>query len=482
MALTILLSVPIIAAILSLAVKREHKNILEYLAFGSIIIELGAAFKIIEEVISRGFYSASQYFYVDSLSALMLVVIMTVAAPAVAYSVGYLRTEVKKEIIGFSRVRQYFVLLHLFLFTMLFAVQAANPIMIWIAIEATTLSTAFLISFYGKPSSIEAAWKYLIINSVGLLLGFLGTLIFIFVSSNAANGGFLNWQEMIALAPGFDGMLAKVSFVFVLIGYGTKMGLVPMHTWLPDAHSKAPTPISGLLSGVLLNVAFYAILRFKMITDSAAGARFSQDLLVLFGLISVILPAFIILIQKNYKRLLAYSSIEHMGIVALGFGFGGIGVFAALLHIIYHALAKSLLFFSAGNVFLKYSSTKIFNVRGVATALPVTSVLFLSGIAAIIGLPPFGLFFTEFYILSAGIGAHPLATLLLVAGSALAFLGFFRHATSMMFGKPPSETVKGESGIWTILPLGMLLAVLAVLSFFVPPFLSTLLANSAKLF
>ena len=282
-----------------------------------------------------------------------LVVLLTVAVVGFAssfYSIGYLRGEVAKGIVGFRRVKQYFVLFQLFLLAMFYAIITVNPILMWIAIEATTLSTAFLISFYNKPTAMEAAWKYLIINSIGLLLGFLGTLLFFAPLSDPADT-FVTWRLLQeAGAAGLNPLLVKIAFIFVLIGYGTKAGLAPMHTWLPDAHSKAPSPISAMLSGALLNCALLAILKFKSIADVVLGTAFSQNLLIFFGIISIAIPAFIIIVQKNYKRLFAYSSVEHMGIITLGFGFGGLGSFAALLHMVYHSLAKSILFFSAGNV------------------------------------------------------------------------------------------------------------------------------------
>ncbi len=478
----IIVLIPLIAAILSLFVNKQRWAYLEYIIFAMALAEIVSAIEMVKEVLASGYYELAPYFYIDSLSALLISLIAVVGLAACAYSVGYLRMEVKKQIIGFHRVRQYFIFLNLFLFTMFLAAMSANPIMIWIAIEATTLSTAFLISFYNKPASAEAAWKYLIINSVGLLLGFFGTLIFLASMSGFTSNEFVNWKEMTDLAVKLDPLVVKIAFIFILVGYGTKMGLVPMHTWLPDAHSKASTPISGLLSGVLLNIAFFAILRFKIITDRAVGISFSQNLLIFFGLISIILPAFIILIQKNYKRLLAYSSIEHMGVMAIGFGFGGAGIFAALLHMVYHALVKSMLFLSVGNIFLKYSSTKIFNVRGTLAALPLTSVFFLIGIFAIIGMPPFGLFFTEFYILASGIFSHPFVAAAVIVGLTLIFIGFYRNASAMIFGGMPEGIKAGEQGIWTIAPLFMLAAMLLILSFYIPPFLKTLLENSAELF
>ena len=404
MALSFIIATACIASGLSLFVKKNPSTGSEWRALGMIAIlaslgELTATVIAVAAVVKNGSYASAVYFSIDSLGAILLILVAVIGFIVSWYSVGYLKAEVAKNIIGFSRVRQYFILLHLFLFAMFFAIITPNPIMMWIAIEATTLSTAFLISFYNKPSAMEAAWKYLILNSVGLLLGFFGTLLFLYPSLQAGQEGLITWHSIRANVAGFDPFVVKIAFIFILIGYGTKMGLVPMHTWLPDAHSKAPVPISGLLSGVLLNIAFLAILRFKSVVDLAVGRDFSQELLIFFGIVSILVSAFIIFIQKNYKRLLAYSSIEHMGVMALGFGFGGLGASAALLHMIYHSLAKSLLFLSSGHIFLKYSSTKILLVKGVMSVLPLTGVSFIIGFLAITGIPPFGIFITEFSIL-----------------------------------------------------------------------------------
>ncbi len=275
-----------------------------------------------------------------------------------------------------------------------------------------------------------------------------------------------------------------MAFIFVLIGYGTKAGLAPMHTWLPDAHSKAPSPISALLSGALLNVALLAILKFKMITDVALGVTFSQGLLIFFGTLSIGIPAFIIIVQRNYKRLFAYSSIEHIGIVTLGFGFGGIGSFAALLHMIYHSLAKSVLFFSAGNIFLKYGSTKIDNVKDVLQMLPVTGRILLLGFLAIAGVPPFGIFITEIYILAAGIAGHPVVVIAVLVFLALIFIGFLRYVKGMAFSGPArslSFVSSGESNYLTVVPPVALLAVLITLGFYLPPPLKASLDAAAAL-
>ncbi|MDO8558771.1 MAG: proton-conducting transporter membrane subunit [bacterium] len=477
MFIILIISAPLITALLSLLI-RSRFLVFEILTILSAAIELASAILIVPRVISNGSYSIGSYFSIDALGAILMLIISVIGLAASLYSIGYIRREVAKQIIGFHRVKQYYIFLNFFILAMFSAVFTTSPIIMWIGIEATTLSTAFLISFYNKPSATEAAWKYLIVNSVGLLLGFLGIMLF----QTAAIGtpGISNWHFILANASSLNPFIAKIAFIFILIGYGTKVGLAPMHTWLPDAHSKAPVPISSLLSGVLLNVAFLAILRFKAVTDAAVGQAFSQNLLIFFGIISISLAAFIIFAQKNYKRLLAYSSIEHMGIISLGFGFGGIGVFAGLLHMIYHSLAKSILFLASGSIFLKYSSTKIINAKGVLSVLPISGIIFLIGFLAITGVPPFGTFLTEFYILSAGMIQHPVITIVALLALIVAFVGFLKNTHSMIFGEAPETISKGEANKWVVVPPLCLVAILLVLSFYLPQFVK-LLINSAAL-
>jgi hydrogenase-4 component F len=467
MALLILIMTPLIAALVSLAVRREVRP-LELITALAAPCEFAAVVIVAISVFYDGRYQYGTYLSVDALGILVLFTVALVGFASACYSIGYLRQEAAKGLIGFRRMKQYYVLFHLFLMAMFYAVITVNPILMWIAIEATTLSTAFLISFYNKPTAMEAAWKYLIINSIGLLLGFFGTLLFFVPVSNTAADTFVTWELLQVNAASLNPLLVKTAFIFVLIGYGTKAGLAPMHTWLPDAHSKAPSPISALLSGALLNCALFAILKFKLITDVVLGASFTQNLLVFFGIISIAIPAFIIIVQKNYKRLFAYSSVEHMGIITLGFGFGGLGSFAALLHMIYHSLAKSILFFSAGNVLLKYGSTKIANVTGVLTVLPVTGRVLFLAFLAITGVPPFGLFLTEVYILTAGIPSYPLVVIMALLLLALIFVGFLRFIAEMVFGKPTEPLEQGEANALTIVPPVVLLALLLTVSVYLP--------------
>lgn len=480
MELIILLASLLIAAMACLITR--HRLVIEWVSVIASLVALSGALVIAHRVGSAGPFSPYLLFSVDALGAIMMLIISVVGVATMTYSVRYLREETRKKIVVFKQVKLYYILLNLFLSAMLFAVVANNPIFTWISIEATTLSTAFLISFYKKPKAIEAAWKYLIINSIGLLLGFFGTILF-FTSLIGIEGvGFATWETLRTFSSHFDPTIAKIAFVFVVIGYGTKVGLAPMHTWLPDAHSKAPVPISALLSGVLLNVAFVALLRFKVLADASIGVAFSQKLLIIFGFVSILLASLIIVTQNNYKRLLAYSSIENMGISALGFGLGGIGIFAALLHMIYHSLIKSALFLSSGNVFLKYSSTKITNIRGMLAVLPITGILFLVGIFAITGMPPCGIFFTKFLILTAGIHSHPLVTVAVLFLFALIFVGFLKNFLFMMFGEKSESVTTGENNSLLTMAPAALLAVALFISVHIPPFLEKLINDAAAHF
>ena len=471
----IIISSLFIAALI--AILSKHRATIEFSSIIAMIIFLIESFAIAFKVALSGEYIESAFFSIDALGAILILIISCIGLAVAVYSARYLREETAKNIIGFTRIKQYFTLFNLFLVAMFFAVSSNSPILAWISIEATTLSTAFLISFYNKPSAMEAAWKYLIINSIGLLLGFFGTLLYFTALPASGATGLTTWNDLLSNVTHFDPFIAKIAFIFVLIGYGTKIGLAPMHTWLPDAHSKAPAPISALLSGVLLNVAFITMLKFKIITDASIGPDFTQKLLVSFGLLSILISSLIIFTQKQYKRLLAYSSIENMGITTLGFGFGGLGIFAAILHIIYHSLIKSALFLLSGNIFLKYGSTKIAKVRGVISEFPMTGILFLAGFFAIIGAPPFGIFLTKFYIFSAGITTYPVITISVILLTAILFIGFFKHISSMVFGGKQLERKEEKESIWLILPPLALLSLALYLGFYQPSFLHMLINN-----
>lgn len=383
---------------------------------------------------------------IDLLSAFFILVISLVAFSASLYSIGYIRKDIENKVISENKTKAYYLLFNLFCFSMLLVPAVNNLGMLWVAIEMTTLISAFLVGFYKSKESVEAAWKYIIICSVGIIFALLGTILFAYAFSIS---GFksLNWSDMAPLAHLLDKNILKIAFIFILVGYGTKAGLAPMHTWLPDAHSQAVAPISALLSGVLLKTAIYAILRFGIIVIKSVGFAYFGHLMILFGLISLSLSCGFILVQKDLKRLLAYSSIEHVGIITLGFGLGTpLAIAGAGLHVFNHAVTKSLMFFGAGNIVNTYKKHNMNAIRGVIKVLPFTGILVLLGMFALTGLPPFSIFISEIMIIMAAFtnGSYFIAALLLLL-LAIIFGAFIYHFGTMLFGNlPKGMKVIGE--------------------------------------
>ena len=404
----------------------------------------------------------------DGLSALMVVIITLLGAIAALYGVGYIRAEYDDT--HMARVRSFFGLFHLFIFTMLLAVTTDNLGIMWVAIEGTTLATAFLVNLHSTPRSLEAAYKYLILSSAGIALAFIGTVLMYYAGASRAGEIAVNWTSLRAAASSLNPQVVRLAFVFILVGYGTKAGLAPMHTWLPDAHSEAPAPISALMSGVLLNVGLYALMRFKTIADISVGANFAGPWLVGIGLLSIAVAAVFLVRQRNYKRMLAYSSVEHVGIICMGLGFGGYwGVLGALLHVINHALSKSLMFLLSGNILLKYQTTDIRRVRGLLRASPLTASAFAAGTLALIGLPPFGLFISEILIFRAGLENGPVWVVVLgVALLVVAFAGMLSSVNQMLYGAPPEKMEHGDVLRWSLAPLMVNFALLLALGLTFP--------------
>jgi hydrogenase-4 component F len=330
----------------------------------------------------------------------------------------------------------------------MFLVPAINNLgILWVAIEMTTLISAFLVGFYNSKNSVEAAWKYIIICSVGIVFALLGTILFSYAFSIAGLSKSLNWSDMVSVAHILDKNVLKVAFIFVLVGYGTKAGLAPMHTWLPDAHSQAVAPISTLLSGVLLKTALYAILRFGIILIKSGEFGYFSHLMILFGVISLIISTGFILVQKDLKRLLAYSSIEHIGIISLGFGLGTpLAIAGAILHVLNHAVTKSLMFFGAGNIVRTYHKHNMNSIGGVIKVLPFTGIMVLLGVFALTGFPPFSIFISEIMIVMAAFtsGSYFIAALLLLL-LAIIFGAFIYHFGKILFGNlPKGMVIQGE--------------------------------------
>jgi hydrogenase-4 component F len=409
--------------------------------------------------------------FADAFSAYIVLIVSIISFVSSIYSIGYMGHEIDHNVIDLRKLKIYYVLFHFFVFTMLL-VGVTNNLGLWIAIEMTTLVSALLIIFYSNKASVEAAWKYVIISTVGITFALFGTILTYYAAVKilGETGDALNWTSLIAVAGQFDPMIMKLAFIFILIGYGTKAGLAPMHTWLPDAYSESPTPVGALLSGTLVNCAMYGIIRFYSIATKSTGPEFTSNLLIIFGLMSLGIAVPFIILQEDYKRLLAYSSVEHMGIIALGIGFGGVyGIFGAILHMFNHAMTKSLLFFSAGNVLLKHGTKEIDKVSGIVKTMPMTGAILLIGGLAITGSPPFGIFISEFTILSSGfLGGHIIASVLFLLFIIMIFAGFFYNLSKMTFGNPKPGITPGEVSRWTLGAMVILVVFVIILGVYLP--------------
>ena len=422
--------------------------------------------------------------YVDALAGLVVLVVCIVGLVATLSSVGYLRNAVAAGETTAASTATFHVWLQLSIGAMVAVPLMNNLGLMWVAIETTTLFTALLVAFVRKGHALEAAWKYLMLGAIGLAFALLGLLFTYYAASHAVPdaAAALDWDELRANASRLDPQLMRLSFVLVLIGLGTKAGLAPMHTWLPDAHGQAPTPVSVLLSGALLNCALYGILRFHLLAAGTLGPEYSSDLLLWFGALSIAVAVPFVLVQHDLKRLLAYSSVEHMGIVALAVGIGGpLALFAAGFHMLNHALAKSALFVAAGAIGQRYGTLRLAQLRGALDVAPIPALGLLLGTIAITGTPPFAPFASEFAIARAGIAGRPAAVVgvvVLVAGAALIFGGMLFHTMNVVLRPAPRRTHEAPFR-FGVLFIGAPLAVLLVMGLWLPPLLRDGLAGVA---
>jgi len=465
-----LLLVPLITAIIGIIAKTQKQS--ETISLVGSTATLVVGLSLVFDVFKNGTITTwENMLFADPLSAYLVLIVSVVGFIISLYSIGYMGHELQEGIIDYKKLKIYYVFFHLFMFTMLL-VGVTNNLVLWVAIEMTTLFSVPLITIYTKKTSIEAAWKYLIICSVGITFALFGTILTYYAAVQVLGeaGGALDWASLLAVANQFDPTLMKIAFVFIIVGYGTKVGFAPMHTWLPDAHSEAPSPVSALLSGVLLNCAMYGIIRFHTITSASAGAGFSSNLLIMFGLLSLGIATPFIIMQNDYKRLLAYSSVEHMGIIALGFGFGGVvGIFGALLHMFNHAVTKSLMFSVAGNILQKYETKEIDQVSGVVKSMPYTGIMLVVGGLAITGSPPFSIFLSELTVLTAGFTQGYIITSgLVLLFIIMIFAGFFNHINRMAFSTLPEGMTVGDVSRLSLGAMAILVIFTIVLGVYIP--------------
>jgi len=358
-------------------------------------------------------------------------------------SAAYLRSEEQRGDLSPLQIRLYFIFFAVFASLMLSSFETGNLGLLWVLIEGSTLASCVLVGLEGKALSLEAAWKYIIISSFGVTIALVGTLFLYYAASGLAGSptDHLTWAYLFGHAAGLHHQSLRLAFLLIVVGYGTKVGLAPMHTWLPDAHSEAPSPASAMLSAALLNTGMYAIIRMQAITGAAVGAHFAEHVLLVFGFLSVTIGVLFIVLRGNFKRLFAYSSVEHMGIIAVALGFGGrLGLYGALLHTLCHAIGKAVLFLCSGDLVLRYRTRLIDEVRGVLSVMPLTGVVLLGAGLAVTGSPPFGLFLSELTIIRAGLAAaNPILVGLLLALFAVAFIALMRACTDMVLGGSPAR-------------------------------------------
>nr|MBI3614282.1 hypothetical protein [Nitrospirota bacterium] len=469
-AILVLLGGPLLAGLLSLVIRRAR--VLHGVNFASMAAIVAAETSLGHRVLTEGPVTAlGDFVYVDALSAFILFIIAAIGLSCSLYMWSYMDHHLARGTIGPKRLSRFFFLFHMFLLAMVAATMANSLGVLWVAIEGTTLATTFLIAFFRTREALEAGWKYLILCSVGIALALFGTVLTYYSSVRVLGdvSTALNVTKLLEVADRLDQHVLTLAFIFILVGYGTKVGLAPMHTWVPEAYSEAPAPVAAMLAGVLETVAVYAVLRSKTIVDRAIPSQFAGDLLILFGLVSFALAALFVLIQHNYKRLFAYSSIEHMGLAMVGFGVGG----------------------------PRFGTLEIGEVRGLARAQPLTAAAVLVAGLALTGLPPFALFSSEVLVV-AGLAAQEFSSNTLHLGQFLTvtvadearslgivaifllfgvvlFGGFVYRVTAMVWGTPPDHVTRGEGWDMGHVPLIVMALMLAALGLALPEGLKTLL-------
>jgi len=451
---------------------------------GSILV-WGIILKIIMLLYGGGSLSYfNEFFYIDSLSIVQLLIISSINIIVSIYSYKYIGNEINEKIISNGRGKFYYFLFNFFVFFMMFIALTNNIVAMWIGLEGTTLTTAFLIGFNINKNSLESAWKYIIICSIGIGIGLIGILIFVNAYSNQDASQILNWSYLVKNSNSQDTYAIKIAFTLIFVGIGTKAGLAPMHTWLPDAHSESPSPVSAMMSGVLLNLALYVILRFYIIIKHIPGLQNTKWLFIIFGCVSLVISSFSILRQTNYKRLLAFSSVENIGIIALGLGVGSeIAVFGALLHSLVHAFGKSLLFLTAGNILSVYKTKRIDKINALIKTMPINAVFLILGMLVITGAPPFPAFFSEYYIIVGTVQTgNYIITALYSFCLLLVFAGFLKVFIKIVFNNEVgAKYVKIEEDKENTLPLALCFVSIIVISLFMNGYLSSMINNAVSI-
>ncbi len=446
------------------------------------LMTLVASALLAMRVVSEGSLLAyNDAFFVDSFNVFLVTLTAFVAFTTSIFSRPYMLNEQAHGRITSGRLRLYHCMYQVFVFTMLLVLLTNNMGIMWVALEAATLATVLLVSLYRTPASIEAAWKYFILCSVGIAQALFGTILLYLAAEKVLGGGgnALLWTHLNQVKGDLEPTVLSLAFVFLIVGYGTKAGLAPLHNWLPDAHAEGPTPISAVLSGLLLNIGLYAIVRCKVLVDGALGTPFAGHLMMGFGILSVVIGAFFLSRQKDVKRMFAYSSIEHMGLTTFAFGMGGpVATFAAMLHMTVHSLTKSAIFFAVGHATQKTGTQMMDQIRGLIVTNPTIGWGMMLGTLAILGMPPFGVFASEFLILTTAMREQPWAAPILLVSLAVAFAAMFSRVQAMVFGETTGKRLPHAPAL---IPVFVHLALVLMLGLWIPPYLADWYRMAAKL-
>ena len=462
-AIALVLGVPLVAAAL-LAVLPGYRATarLNVLAAGITLVAAASLY-----FLPRA--APGSYLFIDDLNIVFIVLSTFVAFTTSVFSASYIAHELDTGKLTPTYLRFYHAMYQLLMFAMNLALLANNIGLMWVAIEMATLTTVLMVGIYRTAEALEAAWKYFILGSVGIALALFGTILVYMAAQPVIGEGTdaMVWTTLMAHVSAFDPALLNVAFVFLLLGYGTKVGLAPLHAWLPDAHAEGPTPISAVLSGLLLNVALYAVLRFKLLLAANPSALAPGPLMITMGLGSLLFAGFMLYRRRDIKRMFAYSSIEHMGIIAFAFGIGGpLANFAGLLHMVMHSLTKSAIFFTVGHIAQVKGTQKIADIRGLTVTHPLLGWGLVLGVVAIAGLPPLGIFMSEFLIVSSAFARQPLLAVVLVVGLLLAFGALFLRLNTLAFGEPIGSTAPVKA---SYVPMYLHFSLVLAAGIYLPP-------------
>jgi hydrogenase-4 component F len=442
---------------------------------------VASAFLSVRVIAAGPITAMNEQLFVDSFNVFLVALTAFVAFTTALFSRPYMRIEQAHGKLTVNMLRLYHSMYQLFTFTMLLVLLTNNMGIMWVAMEAATLTTVLLVSLYRTPASLEASWKYFILCGVGLAQALFGTILLYFAAEKVlgAGGTALLWTHLDAVKTELEPTVLSLAFVFLLVGYGTKVGLAPLHSWLPDAHAEGPTPVSAVLSGLLLNVALYVVVRSKVLVDGALGTHFAGDLMMGFGLLSVVMAAFFLSRQKDVKRMFAYSSIEHMGLVTFAFGMGGaVATFAGMLHMTVHSLTKSAIFFAVGHATQKSGTQLMENIRGLIKTSPTIGWGLMIGTLAILGMPPFGVFASEFLIITTAMHTYPWTTPFLLIALGVAFAAIFGRVQKMVFGETDGKRLPHSPAL---VPVFVHLALVLLLGLYIPPYLADWYRQAAAL-